>query len=54
MKIFQYDTIDSTNNEAKRLIQQGVKPSFAVYAHQQTEGRGRLGRPWKRQQGMSL
>ncbi|KEP32007.1 biotin--[acetyl-CoA-carboxylase] ligase [Bacillus safensis] len=47
MKIFQYDTIDSTNNEAKRLIQQGEKPSFAVYAHQQTEGRGRLGRPWE-------
>ncbi|MCL4100117.1 Bifunctional ligase/repressor BirA [Bacillus altitudinis] len=47
MKIFQYDTIDSTNNEAKRLIQQGEIPSFAVYARQQTAGRGRLGRPWE-------
>ncbi|AOZ90711.1 biotin--[acetyl-CoA-carboxylase] ligase [Bacillus xiamenensis] len=47
MKIFQYDTIDSTNNEAKRLIQQGETPLFAVYARQQTAGRGRLGRPWE-------
>ncbi|MDM5298999.1 biotin--[acetyl-CoA-carboxylase] ligase [Bacillus pumilus] len=51
MKIFQYDTIDSTNNEAKRLIQQGEEPSFAVYAKQQTAGRGRLGRPWETPSG---
>ncbi|MFS0656962.1 biotin--[acetyl-CoA-carboxylase] ligase [Bacillus sp. 179-C3.3 HS] len=47
MRIFQYDVIDSTNNEAKRLIQQGEELPFAVYAKQQTEGRGRLGRPWQ-------
>ncbi|MEI4790165.1 biotin--[acetyl-CoA-carboxylase] ligase [Bacillus sp. FJAT-53060] len=51
MKIFQYDIIDSTNNEAKRLIQQGEVPSFAVYSRQQTAGRGRLGRPWETPSG---
>lgn len=51
MKIFQYDTIDSTNNEAKRLVQQGEAPPFAVYARQQTAGRGRLGRPWETPSG---
>ncbi|MFJ5965173.1 biotin--[acetyl-CoA-carboxylase] ligase [Bacillus sp. NPDC093026] len=51
MEIFQYDIIDSTNNEAKRLIQKGHVPLFAVYAKKQTDGRGRLGRPWETPSG---
>ncbi|MGE6628966.1 biotin--[acetyl-CoA-carboxylase] ligase [Bacillus sp. NPDC077027] len=47
MDIFRYETIDSTNNEAKRLIQKGEKPPFAVFSKKQTSGRGRLGRPWE-------
>lgn len=45
MKIYQYDTIDSTNSEAKRLIQSGgISLPAAIIANRQTAGRGRLGR----------
>lgn len=39
-----YDTIDSTNNEAKRLTQAGAAMPLLVTADEQTAGRGRLGR----------
>ncbi|MCF5032634.1 bifunctional biotin--[acetyl-CoA-carboxylase] ligase/biotin operon repressor BirA [Pseudomonas syringae] len=41
-----YDSIDSTNAEAARLIAQGVPMPLLVVAEQQTSGRGRRGRKW--------
>ena len=45
MKIIKYDCIDSTNNEAKRLITSGFHEG-AVIATEQTNGRGRYGNSW--------
>ena len=47
MKIFYHAGLDSTSNEALRLIADGVhKPPFAVIAERQDTGRGRHGRFW--------
>lgn len=39
-----FDTIDSTNNEAKRMLESGFRGKALVAAEAQTGGRGRLGR----------
>lgn len=44
-----FDTIDSTNNYAKKLAAEGCEDGTAVVAGQQTAGRGRLGRSWESQ-----
>ncbi len=49
--VYFYPEIDSTNNEAKRLVGQGVKPPFAVIAEKQTGGRGRRGRSFVSDRG---
>lgn len=41
-----YDTIDSTNAEALRLVEKGAAAPFIVVAERQTAGRGRRGRQW--------
>lgn len=42
---FHYlERVDSTNNEARRLVLEGQKAPFAVIAKEQTGGRGRRGR----------
>jgi BirA family biotin operon repressor/biotin-[acetyl-CoA-carboxylase] ligase len=38
--------IDSTNDEAARLLAAGLPTPFAVIAQRQTKGRGRFGRAW--------
>ena len=45
LKIFSYKTIDSTNEEGKRLISSTPGP-FLVVSEEQTKGKGRLGRPF--------
>lgn len=40
------DTTDSTNDEAARQLAAGRETPFAIFARQQTHGRGRLGRVW--------
>lgn len=42
--IFWFDTIDSTNNEAKRMAREGAPEGTTVIAGGQSAGRGRLGR----------
>lgn len=42
--LFVFDTIDSTNNEAKRMVSSGYSGCALVIAGEQTGGRGRLGR----------
>jgi BirA family biotin operon repressor/biotin-[acetyl-CoA-carboxylase] ligase len=41
-----YEEIDSTNNEIKRLIPQGISEGTVVSAGMQTAGRGRSGHDW--------
>jgi len=43
---FLHPVIDSTNDEADRLLANGTQPPFVVLSHTQTKGRGRLGRQW--------
>lgn len=42
-----YSVIDSTNNKAKRLAEEGAVHGTLVIADEQTGGRGRRGRVWK-------
>jgi BirA family biotin operon repressor/biotin-[acetyl-CoA-carboxylase] ligase len=42
-----YDQVDSTNEEAKRLVAAGRPTGFAIFAARQTAGRGRLNRVWQ-------
>lgn len=47
MQVFHLDSVDSTNEEAKRLIRAGriTEPAY-VLAHEQTAGKGNQGRFW--------
>ena len=42
-----YEIIDSTNNEIKRIAEEGEKEGIVVSAGEQTCGRGRRGHVWK-------
>ena len=46
-KLIGYDSIDSTNNEAEKLLSNHTsqKP-LVVFANEQTDGKGRLGKNW--------
>ena len=52
--IHRFDTIDSTNNYAKTLAQQGAADGTFVIATQQTGGRGRMGRSFFSPTGKGL
>lgn len=49
--ILRYAEIDSTNEEARRLLRAGRTDDFVVLAEQQTSGRGREGRQWESPKG---
>lgn len=53
-QILSYDELDSTNDVAMRLGEQGVKEGTCVFAEYQKKGRGRLGRSWAAPKGKSL
>lgn len=42
-----YDSIDSTNEEAKRQAESGAEDGTLIWAKEQTAGRGRYGRQWQ-------
>jgi BirA family transcriptional regulator, biotin operon repressor / biotin---[acetyl-CoA-carboxylase] ligase len=42
----KYATIDSTNQEARRLFENGERGPLWIVSKEQTAGRGRLGRTW--------
>ncbi len=44
--VLHYDTIGSTNDEARRLAQEGAPHGMVLHADEQTAGRGRLTRAW--------
>jgi BirA family biotin operon repressor/biotin-[acetyl-CoA-carboxylase] ligase len=45
--LHHYDTIDSTNDEARRLARNGAPEGTLIWADAQQAGRGRRGRPWQ-------
>jgi BirA family biotin operon repressor/biotin-[acetyl-CoA-carboxylase] ligase len=49
--LLSFDSLDSTNEEAKRLAQAGAKSGAIIWARSQTQGRGRQGRVWESQDG---
>lgn len=53
-KIIHFDSIDSTNTQAKILAAQGEVEGTVVIAEEQTEGRGRLGRQWLSPKGTGI
>lgn len=52
--LYYYDTIGSTNIEAKRLAEEGAPHGTLVVADAQTAGRGRRGRSWVSPAGSSV
>jgi biotin-[acetyl-CoA-carboxylase] ligase BirA-like protein len=46
VRLLVLEEIDSTNDEARRLIEVGERGPLWVVASSQTRGRGRLGREW--------
>ncbi|MBE6665839.1 MAG: biotin--[acetyl-CoA-carboxylase] ligase [Ruminococcaceae bacterium] len=53
MKIYHYDTIDSTNAMAKRMILEGMREGVFLAEHQ-SAGRGRLGRSFFSENGIFM
>lgn len=49
-----FDSVDSTNNEAKRLAEQGAPEGTLVVAEEQTQGKGRRGRAWMTPTGTAI
>ena len=45
-KIRYFETIDSTNDEAFRWLEEGIQGNVLIVADEQTKGRGRSGRIW--------
>jgi BirA family biotin operon repressor/biotin-[acetyl-CoA-carboxylase] ligase len=49
------DSVDSTNNYAMALIQQGERDTIKpVFAMEQTQGKGRRGKQWKSNKGANI
>ena len=46
LRVVCLEEVDSTNDEAARLLADGHPAPFVVLARRQTRGRGRLGRAW--------
>ncbi len=47
MKIFSYDTLESSSTEALRLLAEGESSPFVVWTRSQSAGRGRRTRLWQ-------
>jgi BirA family transcriptional regulator, biotin operon repressor / biotin---[acetyl-CoA-carboxylase] ligase len=45
-RLISLETVDSTNEEAKRLAREGAEDGTLVWAREQTRGKGRSGRAW--------
>ena len=50
-EVLEYDELASTNDEARRLAEEGGREGLVVRAHSQTAGRGRQGRRWVSEEG---
>ena len=49
-----FQAVSSTNTLAADWAEEGAPDGAVVYAEQQTQGRGRLGRTWQSQPGLNL
>ncbi len=49
--LLTYQQLDSTNDEARRLAEGGGAHGAFIWAHRQTDGRGRRSRDWVSQKG---
>jgi len=54
MELHRLDTIDSTNEEARRRVRAGAVLPFVVMAGEQTAGRGTRGRDWHSPRGTGV
>ena len=52
--IYSYEELDSTNNSAFSLGEQGAKEGVCVLSEYQKKGRGRLGRSWASPKGKNI
>ncbi len=52
--VLVFDSLDSTNDEAKRRADAGADAGLLVIAEEQTAGRGRRGRAWESMRGEGL
>lgn len=52
--IMYFDTLDSTNNEAKRMAEKSFENGTVLIADEQRSGRGRLGRNWVSPKGKGI
>ncbi len=52
--IFCFDSIDSTNTYAKKLLSQDIEEGTLVIAEEQSAGRGRFDRTWHSSSGKNL
>lgn len=50
-RVLHFDRIDSTNLEARRLVEAGEHGPLWIWSDEQTGGRGRLGRAWVSEPG---
>lgn len=50
-EIITLKTVDSTNEEIKRRANENAKSGLVVISHEQTAGKGRLGRKWTSSEG---
>lgn len=49
--LLSYDTLDSTNEEARRLAEGGGAHGAVIWSRKQTHGKGRKGRTWISDEG---
>lgn len=49
--LLSFDSLDSTNEEARRLARGGGSHGAVIWARQQSGGRGRMGREWVSNEG---
>ena len=53
--IVELQSVDSTNNYARRLVDERLAShGMAVFAHEQTQGRGQMGKKWIAESGSNI
>lgn len=52
--VLSFEEVDSTNDQAARLAEEGAKEGTLILAESQRKGRGRLGRAWHSPKGSGL
>lgn len=53
-KAYVYDSLDSTNEMAKKMASQGIEEGTVIVAERQLSGKGRMGRLWVSEPGTGI